>query len=592
MTSESAVVDPARNTTNSNDGSGRSGRNNRGGRGGHGTRHTNGGRGKGHQQRTTNIVPEFTGMCKKDLVKHVIIYSENRAIMAGQWIRFDNAVYNAAGKADPKLAKSISLRKLLTLGDFLPEPSNPSEYTISINIIDGKSVPVYDVAKKKLYDKASDLMVNKAVDAYELYKKNWEIFFFRIKGQVDPETMTRVEMSNEWEMIKSNTDAGGLMKLIHKVCMHGTDREYLPERIINSMITLLITKQGKHSPADFSETTLSNNEVLTDIAGHSVFAHLPALQKFVIDKYEDLTFDVTSLNKQSEKTKALLYKRCDECILGCNMTLRSNKDRSDMNEEVHKSLLSKHGSAFAMTTSEAVDQMVGFEQLKRRSNNSARKTAGGGDSSSALVMMGIADNNPADNTETGDGFRCYHCGKPGHSQYKCPDLTVAQRQALYQKDKAARTNRTGSSNPIESAVMIHLGGDLDADDENSIKSKEDESTLKYEEDEAVDAFIFCEIEVDDDEHDERFNKDEFNKMLNNVAIVQRKNNPEAWANAVAFKLSTIEISNVVQLHYAMPTINSQLRSAGQSAFHNTTLRGFKSEIEQLVIPPNFRQGRV
>ena len=36
-----------------------------------------------------------------------------------------------------------------------------------------------------------------------------------------------------------------------------------------------------------------------------------------------------------------------------------------MYNEVQKSMLSNHGDAFAMSGSEAVDQMIGFEQLKR-----------------------------------------------------------------------------------------------------------------------------------------------------------------------------------------------------------------------------------
>ena len=57
------------------------------------------------------------------------------------------------------------------------------------------------------------------------------------------------------------------MRLIQRICAHGTDQDYLPERIINSMVTLLTTKQGKFSPSEFSETASSNNAVLTDVVG-------------------------------------------------------------------------------------------------------------------------------------------------------------------------------------------------------------------------------------------------------------------------------------------------------------------------------------
>ena len=133
-------------------------------------------------------------MCKKDLSGKVIVHSDSRPAMAAQWIKFESAIYNAAGKADPNLAGDICGKKQLELGDFLPPPQKESKYTIGL---DADGNPIYDVAKKTLYKKAGDMLISKAVDAYTLYLKNWKIFFFRIKAQIDPKTTTRVEMSED-----------------------------------------------------------------------------------------------------------------------------------------------------------------------------------------------------------------------------------------------------------------------------------------------------------------------------------------------------------------------------------------------------------
>ena len=82
--------------------------------------------------------------------------------MAGQWIRFESAIYNAAGKLDPTLAQAITDRKPFTLGDFLPPAQDESEYTIGR---DKDNNPIYDEQTKKLYEKAGELLMSKAVDA-------------------------------------------------------------------------------------------------------------------------------------------------------------------------------------------------------------------------------------------------------------------------------------------------------------------------------------------------------------------------------------------------------------------------------------------
>ena len=184
------------NATGSTTG-GRGSQSGKSGRGGKGR--GKGGNGQNKTQPSKPVVPKFDGMCKKDLAGKVIVYSGSRPSMAAQWIKFEVAVYTAAGRADPNLARALHIKKHLTLGDFLPPIPKESEYTIGQ---DKDGNPMYDTAKKALYDRAGELLVAKAVDGYALYLKNWKIFFFRIKGQIDPDTTARVEMSEDWADIK------------------------------------------------------------------------------------------------------------------------------------------------------------------------------------------------------------------------------------------------------------------------------------------------------------------------------------------------------------------------------------------------------
>lgn len=206
-----------------------------------------------------------------------------------------------------------------------------------------------------------------------------------------------------------------------KRCVHGNDREYLPERILNCFATFFNTKQGKYKPSEFNDTTISNNEVLTDVTGINVFSQLLMLQAFIINRHDDLIFEPEEFDKQTEEVKQLIYDQCSNCILGCNMMLRLNQQHSKMNTKVHKSMLSKQGDAFVVITMEAVDQMVGFERMKQQSGRSSKKKSD--DTLLALVLMGISDSSdttPPDDTSTGMPiFRCYHCGKLRHSQHKC-----------------------------------------------------------------------------------------------------------------------------------------------------------------------------
>ena len=70
---------------------------------------------------------------------------------------------------------------------------------------------------------------------------------------------------------------------------------------------------------------VSSMQVLCDVAGADIFGLFPNLQKLLINKCDDITYDYSDLEDQSAKDKAALSYRCTDCIIGCNMTMRSNK---------------------------------------------------------------------------------------------------------------------------------------------------------------------------------------------------------------------------------------------------------------------------
>ena len=68
------------------------------------------------------------------------------------------------------------------------------------------------------------------------------MFFFPIKGQIDGELTTRIETSDAWPIIKKNRDTAGIMKVLQTVCVHGSDLEYYPERLIKSINAVFTIK--------------------------------------------------------------------------------------------------------------------------------------------------------------------------------------------------------------------------------------------------------------------------------------------------------------------------------------------------------------
>ena len=75
-------------------------------------------------------MPKFEGMCTKDLKGKIMTFSKNKASMSAQFIKFEAAVYNAAGNASSSLSREIDIKRPLVLRDFITDVvHDPMDYT-------------------------------------------------------------------------------------------------------------------------------------------------------------------------------------------------------------------------------------------------------------------------------------------------------------------------------------------------------------------------------------------------------------------------------------------------------------------------------
>lgn len=72
-------------------------------------------------------------------------------------------------------------------------------------------------------------------------------------------------------------------------------------------------------------------------------------------------------------------------------------------------------------------------------------------------------------------------------------------------------------------------------------------------------------------------------LTNIVARAQRKPNPDGWVNTVTYKLDLVgTITTTTLLHVNLPLLNSRLKHAGQSSFHNITIGGLSGKVGSTI----------
>ena len=317
---------------------------------------------------------EFTGACRKDLQNVIIVWSMNKHFMTEQFNKFNSSVITVSGKISEEMGISIAQQSKLSCTHFMPEKQDPSIWTNVDGTIDEEKKKFVD----ELYKHNSGIKIVYA--SIKKYETDWKTMFPWIFGQLCPETQQRLMRSKDWESINEDRDPGRLMKLLQLICMHGSDSAYPVEIILNAVADYINTKQGNNSPTEFTDLVTSNMNVLNDLleipAGQTFFGLIPRLQRFVIEKFpDDFKFKHEDLNLQSEDVLQLVSERCEEAALGCQLTIRSNPARSDMNVEVHTNVLANNPDAFALDRATAFDQLVGYEEIKRRGCNTPTATA-------------------------------------------------------------------------------------------------------------------------------------------------------------------------------------------------------------------------
>jgi len=228
----------------------------------------------------------------------------------------------AGGKISSAMSRALKDKKQISHMFFMPAANtlDPAEYTDSAGTVD---------TDKKLYcDKLRETEITEAAKEGSKFRADWQRMFHRIMGQMCPEMTTRLMRSDKWDNIDNSCDPGRLMTLLQTVCLHGSDKEYFPEKLILSMRELITRKQGNNDPADgnndsadFSKQTGLNNAVFAQVARlvpgeilvpmPTFWDAFPNLRSFVINKFPaDFPFDHNDLAKQTSDIIELLSKRC------------------------------------------------------------------------------------------------------------------------------------------------------------------------------------------------------------------------------------------------------------------------------------------
>ena len=100
------------------------------------------------------------------------------------------------------------------------------------------------------------------------------------------------------------------------------------------------------TPQEFKDALESNMKIVNGVMGFNMFAKSPELQKFIISKCSSITFTFEEIDNQTNADKKKLDDKCTEHMIGCLMTMNHNRDKSNMFDEVKRSLLAKNDDAF------------------------------------------------------------------------------------------------------------------------------------------------------------------------------------------------------------------------------------------------------
>ena len=465
-----------------------------------------GGRSRTVIPATDKSAVKFAGICQKALKGWVITWhADNKHLMGKQYHAFLSHLLVACGHVSMEVSISMKQMEAVTILYF--RPVLPAAYATA------------NATDKAYYDDILKLDMKKAAENYRTFQQDWYCMFNRIIGQFGPMMVQQLQRSKAWEELERDSDPAELMKLIQKVCVHGGDTAYVPDVFISAIKELFTRKQGSQTPAEYDEQIGSNLDVFRDFvklpSGAPLFSMFPVLMEHVVETFDEYDFDYADLTSQSTAVQDSVASKCDEVVMGCLVTNNSNQTRSDLLKESRRALLAGQQDAFPTSRVEAMDRLVGYEAIKIKEGKPKKV---------AVVLVNL----PRQAATSTNVFKCWHCDQEGHSCYKCPSLTKAERSALYQQHQSEKAARSASGNndngseaandgvavdPVTSAVFAHLGGLQyeDTDDEASEQtfnvSIGGEDTVEDDPELDMEALCFYQVAVenvdsgDDDDDD-------------------------------------------------------------------------------------------
>ena len=203
-------------------------------------------------------------------------------------------------------------------------------------------------------------------------------------------------------------------------------------------------------------------------------------------------------------------------MIGCIMTVLSNRSKSDTYLEARRNQLAGNLGGYATDPTGAINILVGNELLKRKeskprssnTNGGGNKSANNGDSSETLVLVGVTA--PTGASEDS----CWTCGAADHFRYDCPKLSEkAKKDILDRRDhyRKGRSNDGNKTDNVKAAVLMHLGNeksdsDSDGEDDEQFWDSDGSDSVDSDDDSEVDkgayhTFSFCQF-VGEDRPDE------------------------------------------------------------------------------------------
>ena len=343
---------------------------------------------------------KFVGACKSNLKGAVLVYSPDTAIMLKQLQVFLPRVEDAAGMISGEMGKSIKQQKAISLVDLVAKLQTIPKSSYTIKDADGKET--VDIDLKARMDRIQDRVIQRIADNYSKFVSDWKRFYATILGQLCPATKEELRRSDGWETVADKMDPGALLCLIQSTCLYGNDKDYYPERALAAMQGITTIQQGNSTPSEFAELMKTGMKIFEQLLkippGETFYGQFLGMREYAVSVSDKFNFDIKDYDSQSTAVKHLVHQKCEDLMIGCTMTVRSNRSKSDTHLEARKNQLAGNPGGYATDAASAVNILVGNEMLKRNGSEPQRSATNDSDDGD----RDYTDSDYSDNSD-GDG---------------------------------------------------------------------------------------------------------------------------------------------------------------------------------------------